>query len=141
MERLPWQTNSPHWGLDHVREQLSKCDNAIAPGQPIPASFSAHFEPNARKRSLRSFLSSDARCKREEMMLEHVEELRDYKRQLVSYERGSQMVELDTRRHYATVHLQALTLKALVSDAWQELDAASRSEQPHSQRPGYARRE
>ncbi|OBU00092.1 hypothetical protein VE01_01836 [Pseudogymnoascus verrucosus] len=102
--------------LRYVRRKLAIYDTAIASGQPVPPSFSARFEPNARRRSLRSFLFDEATYK-EEVMLGRVRELRRYETML----RG--LIELFERRQEVQDNLGRV--ESLVRRAGQEIDAAA----------------
>ncbi|OBT48965.1 hypothetical protein VE00_00648 [Pseudogymnoascus sp. WSF 3629] len=110
--------------LQHIRDQLAIYDSAIAAGQPVPASFSAHLEPMARQLDLEWF-SLDEATYTEEAMLEHIEALRKYERDLRLLESLPQQIWLFKRLQEAERNLWIV--HQLVWDARQEIDAAALS--------------
>lgn len=108
--------------LSFVREQLAIYDGAIAGGYPLPASFTARFEPDTRKRSLGSFLH-DEPTYNQEMMLDYVTRLRAYEKQrterLVAFQSQLRLLEqLNQRRLFVG------NLNQFVTQARRELDVA-----------------
>ncbi|KAL5347043.1 hypothetical protein ACLOAV_008186 [Pseudogymnoascus australis] len=102
--------------LSFVREQLAIYDGAIAGGYPLPASFTARFEPDTRKRSLGSFLH-DEPTYNQEMMLDYVIRLR-------AYETERLMAFRDRFRQLNQRRLFVGNIKLCVAQARRELDVA-----------------
>lgn len=107
--------------LQQIRDQLSIYDSAIASGQPVLTCFSAHLEPMACELDLEWF-SLDEATYTEEAMLEHIEALRKYERELRLLESLPQQIWLFKRLQEAERNLWVVT--QLVWDARHEIDAA-----------------